>query len=412
MMESETMKSAAMPLRIDSLSHDQLAILSREHQLAGHIIDRSGMPIVTARGLDVMRDVAIEEWMGASPIYAKRMQRLLDFEGSTVEVALKGFQFDIGSPPEYMDFRLSVEDDHHGAFHLKHCGALMDVEPMGEEFVTTMCHHIEDPTFDATGWATNPKLRMRPEHRPPRTPRDRQPHCSWTVTIDEDSEETPTPERARLIGRSSAAQLPLSRMSGRTDDGYLDYRRPLDPDLRHADFASGALRAVIDEIDLQAHLLVISFAWAVGERFGPEEALSMVGGQFTGIAGWAAERLVAAFGLGTKVVDLASTFELHPAFHPRTYVDWTVEIDGEAVRLKLGDCPAREGDGFTNWVAALASGDLRPLQAIAFAVDPHYTVCQDGEDCWIVDRGDTPNMESDEVMITKFTTATSFRLER
>ena len=43
----------------------------------------------------------------------------------------------------------------HGEFWLDHCGALMDVEPMGEEFVHGMCHDIEDPTFDATAGATH-----------------------------------------------------------------------------------------------------------------------------------------------------------------------------------------------------------------------------------------------------------------
>ena len=39
---------------------------------------------------------------------------------------------------------------------LDHCGALMDVEPMGDEYVQAMCHDIEDPTFDATAMATQP----------------------------------------------------------------------------------------------------------------------------------------------------------------------------------------------------------------------------------------------------------------
>ena len=32
-----------------------------------------------------MRDIAIDEWMGASPIYTRRTQRLLGFEGDTVD---------------------------------------------------------------------------------------------------------------------------------------------------------------------------------------------------------------------------------------------------------------------------------------------------------------------------------------
>ena len=51
----------------------------------------------------------------------------------------------------------------------------MDVEPMGDEYVTAMCHDIEDPTFDATALATNPHAQVRPVHRPPRRPADRTP---------------------------------------------------------------------------------------------------------------------------------------------------------------------------------------------------------------------------------------------
>lgn len=152
---------------IDDLDHEELATLVKEHLLAGHLIDRAGMPVVARYGVDVMRDIAIDEWMGASPVYTKRTQRLLGFEGNTVEACFKAMQLEIGAPPEFMDFRFRVIDDNNGLFHLDHCGALMDVEPMGDDYVVAMCHHIEDPTFDATGWATHPQLRMRPLHRPP-----------------------------------------------------------------------------------------------------------------------------------------------------------------------------------------------------------------------------------------------------
>ncbi|MEO6628831.1 MAG: hypothetical protein ABIP03_09710, partial [Aquihabitans sp.] len=125
-------------------THDELAEIARELLLAGHLIDRSGMPHLISRfGRDGMRDIAIDEWMAASPIYTKRMQRLLNFEGDTVEVIFKGMQLDVGAPPEFMDFRYTIHDDRHGEFQLDHCGALMDVEPMGDEYVTAMCHDIE-----------------------------------------------------------------------------------------------------------------------------------------------------------------------------------------------------------------------------------------------------------------------------
>src|SRR5215218_1713277 len=220
---------------IADLDHDELALLANEDLLCGHLIDRAGMPLVIPHGLDVMTAVAIEEWRGASPVYAKRMQQVLGFEGDTVETVFKGMQLDIGAPPEFMDFRYTVTDDRHGEFHLDHCGALMDVEPMGDDYVVAMCHHIEDPTFDATGWASNPRVRMRPVHRPPRAPADRHPHCAWTVEIDPETEATPEPEQVGRIRQTMAAQLPLADPTdasvGDTTDGITTYDAPLDPDL-------------------------------------------------------------------------------------------------------------------------------------------------------------------------------------
>ena len=151
-----------------------LAVLAREYQLAAHLQDRAGIPQVLARyGAAAMREIAIAEWMGASPVYTQRMQRALGFAGDDVATIFKGMQFDVGAPHGFLDFRFRVNDDGSGEFWLPYCGALMDVEPMGEEFVVGMCHHIEDPTFDATAVATNPRAQVRPIHRPPRVPADR-----------------------------------------------------------------------------------------------------------------------------------------------------------------------------------------------------------------------------------------------
>ncbi len=411
MHEGSSSQGTRGPRSIADLSHDELGTLAREHLLAGHLIDRAGMPLVTAMGLDVMTEVAIDEWMGASPIYTRRMQRLLGFEGETVEVALKGMQLDIGAPPEFMDFRMAVQDDHHGTFHLDHCGALMDVEPLGDEFVVAMCHHIEDPTFDATGWATNPKLRMRPVHRPPRNPSDRTPHCAWTVTIDPEEPDTPTPLRSLEIGRTNAAELPVAAIEGPSMDGYADYARPLDPDLRLSEFSTPVLRALIDEVTLQGHLLVLSFASAVAERCDEDTTRKTVAQQFTGVAGVAAERLARAFDLGDSAADVATVFALHPAFHPRTYVDWSVGLHDDVVHLALGDGPART-ERFESWIGVLAAGHDRALRAIAMGVDPHWTVEPDGEHKWVAHRSDAPGTEFDEVTLTKFSTGVAFGFKR
>jgi hypothetical protein len=399
---------------VADLDHEELATLIKEHLLAGHLIDRAGMPVVTAHGLEVMRDVAIDEWMGASPIYTKRTQRLLGFEADTVEACFKSMQLEIGAPPEFMDFRYEVIDARNGRFHLAHCGALMDVEPMGEDFVVAMCHHIEDPTFDATGWATNPRLQMRPIHRPPRTPVDRHPHCAWMVTIDDDAEPTPEPPQLARIAASLAANLPLTAIEAADGelDGMADYAQPLDPDLQVRDFATPVLRAFDEEVCLQGHLLSISFMAAVEDRLGTDAAAEAGAKQLTGVAGVAAERLVRALGLGATADDLATVFELHPAFRPRSYVDWQVAVDGDSVRLVLGDCPAREERGLETWMRLLASGYDRAIQAIATGADRRWAVRADGPGRWTVERGDQELDDLEEVVLTKFSTGVAFGFDR
>src|SRR5439155_19463728 len=84
---------------VQQLPRAKLAALAREYLLAGHMIDRAGMPYVVKEfGLPAMRDVAIEEWMSASPVYTRRIRRALGFAGDDVATIFKGMQFDIGAP--------------------------------------------------------------------------------------------------------------------------------------------------------------------------------------------------------------------------------------------------------------------------------------------------------------------------
>ena len=78
-----------------------------------------------------------------------------------------------------------------GEFWLNRCGPLLETEPRGEAAVKTMCHDIEDPTFDATAMATHPQARVRPVHRPPRAVQGDGEHCRWRVFIDAGAEPWP-----------------------------------------------------------------------------------------------------------------------------------------------------------------------------------------------------------------------------
>jgi hypothetical protein len=411
---------ASTPVRtLEDLTHDELAVLGREYLLAGQLMDRAGMPhLISAYGREVMGEIAIDEWMGASPVYSRRMQRLLDFANGDVATIFKGMQFDIGAPPEFMDFRYLVIDATHGEFWLDHCGALMDVEPMGDDYVRTMCHAIEDPTFDATATATSYYARMKPIHRPPRAPADRHPHCHWTVEIDEAFGALPNPEPAEHIGTTLLAALPGPRIevTEPSADGWDHYRAPVDPDLQLEQFSTAALRALAQEFCVQSHLLVMSFLFAIERRYSTEDAVAIGAKQFTGIAGLTAERLRNAFGWGNSLPDIAQVLELHPAFHPREYIDFRVDLDpsGEELLLRLGPCPALEETGRDSWISILADGHDAALQAAVQALDPRARIsavasAEGDVAAWSVTIGDEPAAESSEVALTRFSTGADFR---
>jgi hypothetical protein len=350
---------------IDLLSRPALAVLAREYQLAVHLQDRAGIPQVLARyGTEAMREIAIAEWMGASPVYTRRMQRALHFEGDDVATIFKGMQFDVGAPHGFLDFRFRVNDDGSGEFWLPYCGALMDVEPMGEEFVVGMCHDIEDPTFDATAVATNPRARVRPIHRPPRVPADREPHCHWRVRIEPGASPLEEIALTKVVRQSRLARLEIPETTrGADSGGRADYSGRFDPDLLLEDFSHATLVRIAEEFCLQGHLLVRSFMKAIAERWTDDVAREIATQQFIGSAGLAAERVAAAMPIrggpsgGADVEAIAKLFQLHPAFHPRAYVDLHVARDAHAVRCWIGDCAAyAEGDAHS-WFALLVQGN-------------------------------------------------------
>ncbi|MGE2688355.1 hypothetical protein [Mycolicibacterium pulveris] len=388
-----------MTSRYAELSREQLAKLVPELLLIGQLIDRSGMAwVIQEFGREEMLQVAIEEWMGASPIYTKRMQKALNYEGDDVITIFKGLQLDIGAPPQFMDFRYTVHDRWHGEFHLDHCGALLDIEPMGEDYVRGMCHDIEDPTFDATAVATNRRAQIRPIHRPPREPADREPHCRWTVIIDESYPEVDDHPAMDVIRRTRAARTELDPIDT-SDDGQADYSGPLLTDVDFGAFSRSALVRIADEVCLQMHLLNLSYVLAIGKRCGTntELAKSICAKQLIGLAGVAAERIHRALGLPGGVEGAVKVLELHPLLNPAAYVDAEFGPDVVGVRRS----PAHE-DGA--WVSLVTPEDVRPLQAVVRAVDPHLDVEVNGTDeDWTarVVQTDTAAKEFSEVSVVK-----------
>ncbi|MFC4906215.1 hypothetical protein [Actinomadura gamaensis] len=193
--------------RFEDLSKEALVRLVREYALIVHLLDRSGMAAIGLRyGQEVVEQLAIEEWKGASPIYTDRIREIMRIEGDGVSAIFKCLQLDPGFAQHYMDVEYELIDERHGFFQLRSCGALLDVEPFGERSVKGMCHTIEDGTFDITAQAVNPKARIRPVHRPPRVPAGRVPHCRWEVVIDDDTETLPEADITRMTRGTTAAR--------------------------------------------------------------------------------------------------------------------------------------------------------------------------------------------------------------
>ncbi len=395
-----------MTSRYASLRRDELAVLVPELLLIGQLIDRSGMAwCISAFGREEMAQVAIEEWMGASPIYTLRMQKALQYEGVDIHTIFKGLQLDIGAPPQFMDFRYTIHDRWNGEFHLDHCGALMDVEPMGPEYVRSMCHDIEDPTFDATAVATNAKAQIRPIHRPPRMPADRSPHCAWTVTIDESHPEVSESADCTAL-RSSAAALTELAPIDLSQEGRSDYSGDVLADLDFAEFSHSALVRIADEVCLQMHLLNLSFLRAIDRRTEADQYVDIATKQLTGIAGVAASRIRAALDLPADEFGALRVLELHPLLNPAAYVTASVDVG-----VSVSHGPAHD-DGA--WITLLGPGRLGPLQAAVRAVDPYLDVVVTGTDeAWTasVVRRDEPASEAGEVAVTRFSTGAAFEFE-
>lgn len=356
-----------------------LARLGREWLLIGHLQDRVGMPLVLSQHTaDEMAQVAIDEWMGASPIYSARAQRTLNFGGDghrDVATIFKNIKLDIGAPHHFLDFQFKITDPHHGEFWLDHCGALMDAEPMGEEYVMRMCHDIEDPTFDATAAAIHPCAKIRPIHRPPRVPTDRAPHCHWTAVIDETTAPYEQHPNLDLVGNTKLASIALVDPGADAEPGgWADLSGDIDPNFHLEDLGHRALVLALQEVGVQIHLLSRAFLTCVAQRWGDAEALDLAPGIFTGVAGIGAERLRAELHIqGDDASAIAKLLQLHPVFHPRTYVAPVVDlVDDHTVRFALREAPCFEEGDYYSWLATFEScGDAHPaLDAIAFAVNP------------------------------------------
>jgi hypothetical protein len=399
--------------RLEDLSRAELARLGREFMLYGHTYDRALMPQVGMRlgGGKEIEPLSIWEWKGASPNYTRRMKRLMKIEGDDVTAIVKALQLDVGFPHEYMDVRFEMKRDGSAEFWLKHCGALMDVEKRGEGAVVMMCHRIEDPTFDATAVATNPRARMRPIHRPPRTPADRQPHCHWTITIEPGVDPVIEEPLTLEVGRLPLAQVPNEKPADKEPGGWRDYAGAFDADFRLEQLSQGALVAALREFSLQAHLLASSASLYLSQRHEPGAVREVLANQWAGANWVTAERIAAEFGIaGGGIEAVAQVLALHPALP--LGVGAALEPAGERGATLALSGPRELLDAKApGWLGLLAAGEPRPLEAIAQAVDARARVTAGpGHTYRIeVDPKAEPAQQPQSATLTKLSTVAAWR---
>jgi hypothetical protein len=352
-----------MTASLDTLPRDQLLAIAHEYMLVAMLANQAALPqtLVAGGNLDDLNDVAIDMWMGASTAYTHRLRELMGIEGDDVPAIMKALQLDVGFVHQYMDVHYQVNDPLHGEFWLEHCGALMNVEPIGEERVFGMCHTIEDPTFDATAYATNARARIRPIHRPPRVPADRHPHCHWTIEIDPANEPVGAARLSQQVG-----DLPLASLSIEPRPPGDGYQGAFNPKFTLADCSDGTLIALTREFCVQLQLLMCSTEIPFTERFGKERARELLSDAWLATSWVVSERLCDMFG---GELDVADVLALHPTIPPGFLR--TVQVDGDRVRCTLTpESPALMGADQPGWIGALVRGEARTgFEGIVQAID-------------------------------------------
>jgi hypothetical protein len=361
--------------RLERLSRAALARLGREYMLLAHIHDRAIMPLVAQRwGAQAMTDLANDEWMGASPVFNERNRRQLGIEGDGVPAIMKGLQFDVGAPHQYMDFRFEVVDETRGFFWLRFCGAYTDVARFARGDpgpVIQLCHHMEDRTFDATVMAVNPRARCRPVHRPPLAADHAGPVCRWEVTLTGDAATVEEREITRIVRRSKAAGFVLSPAAADGGDGMHDYHGPFRPDLALEDLSHGTLARQCREFALDVHLLVRAALTAIAGRHGEGVAREIARLEWAGAAPVYVRRVRAALGIeGDDMDAILKTLQVDPAF-PHEYVDFGCRrVDAKRGYFWVNPCAALADDEPRGWLTLLADAETPGFDAVVAAVNP------------------------------------------
>lgn len=364
---------------LQTLSREKLAQLGREYMLAAQFNSRTGYAALRINhGDEAYLETAIDNWMAASPIYTQRMQRAMKLNtGSDIATILKGMQLECGLSHQYFDAGFQEISASEGQFWLNRCGPLLETEPRGEEAVKTMCHAIEDPTFDATAVATNPGARVRPIHRPPRADNAMGEHCRWRVTIEEGAQPIVEPAITGKMRDTALAGLELARPSSNSEPGGVDYYDgALFETLELERFSHSALVVICKELAVQFHLLLNALSLAVAQRYGAQAAAAIAEFQMVGSCRVVSERLLRWGQDEDNSIDaLIRMLQIHPALNPREYVRYHIEkIDETNAVFTFSECPALVPQQELGWFPLLREGIASGLSSLVQGLNTHAVV--------------------------------------
>ncbi len=358
----------------DCLSRDALGRLGREFMLFAHFHDRALMPLLGRRfGPAAMTDVACDEWMGASPIYSRRVRRLLGIEGDGVPAILKAFQLDVGFPHQYMDVHYELVSEMEGYFWLPFCGAYEDVNRISrgaEPAIIQLCHHMQDPTFDATVMAVNPSARARPEHRPPLRAGHSGPTCRWRVFIGEEAAPVDDHAITRAVAATRAAHFRFHALPAELGVGLADYGGPFLPDFTLEALAQPVLARQCREFALDVHLLMRAAFASIRGRWGDDAAVELARQQWEASAPIYVPRVRAALGIaGDDVASILKTLQVDPAL-PHEYVRRGCSLAGGRGRFWIESCEAFEEGEPDAWLGLLRDAERPGIDATVASVNP------------------------------------------
>lgn len=360
---------------LERLERAALGRLGREYMLFAHLHDRGIMPLVGSRfGGKAITELALDEWMGASPIYNRRNRQQLAISGDGVSAILKTLQLDPGFPHQYMDVHYELVDESLGYFWLGLCGAFQDVlaNSGGRAApIIQICHHMEDPTFDATVMAVNPRARCRPEHRPPLQIGHTGATCRWRVFIGDEPGAVDEREITRRVARSRAARFRFPEPRGEPADGLSDYAGPFRADFVLEDLDQPTLARQCKEFALDTHLLMRAAFLSIAEHRGPDVAQQLACEHWWAVAPVSVQRVRAALRIeGDDMAAILKTLQVDPAF-PHDYVKMGFELlDARRGRVWIEDCEAFAPGEPEAWLALLEDPEQPGFDAAVAAVNP------------------------------------------